>query len=187
MLIKIRRQAREIVSAVFVFAGEYASFGFAMRFLAIGECKQKYSRNGNVRLQTRYSCCSRSVINGFVMRFVAIEECKQIYGRSGNIRFRTIYSCCCRSTVNGFVMRFVRAYKNGRCGEIPPCRKYDILQFRFIYQSVADWLCVIVSASSDLRKAVFFIQLFCRFVITADLKKNAFYAVIFAFIYKIFH
>lgn len=77
--------------------------------------------------------------------------------------------------------------KNGRCVEIPPCRKYSILQFRFIYQSVADWLCVIVSASADLSKAVFFIQLFCRFVITADFKENAFYAVIFAFIYKIFH
>ena len=77
--------------------------------------------------------------------------------------------------------------KNGRCGEIPSCRKYDVLQFRFIYQSVADWLCIIVSASADLRKAVLFIQLFCRLVITADFKKNAFYAVIFAFIYKIFH
>lgn len=67
------------------------------------------------------------------------------------------------------------------------CRKYSILQFRFIYQSVADWLCVIVSAASDLSKAVFFIQLFCRLVIAADFKKNAFYAVIFAFIYEIFH
>lgn len=124
---------------------------------------------------------------GFVMRFVAIGECTQIYGRNGNVRLKTIYSCCCRSVINGFVMRFVRVYKNGRCGEIPPCRKYDVLQFRFIYQSVADRLCVIVSAPSDLRKAVFFIQLFCRFVITADFKKNAFYAVIFAFIYKIFH
>ena len=67
------------------------------------------------------------------------------------------------------------------------CRKYDVLQFRFIYQSVANRLCVIVSASADLRKSVLFIQLFCRLVITADFKKNAFYAVIFAFIYKIFH
>ena len=95
--------------------------------------------------------------------------------------------CWFRSAINGFVMRFIRIYKNGRCGEIPPCRKYDVLQFRFIYQSVANRLCVIVSASADLRKAVFFIQLFCRLVITADFKKNAFYAVIFAFIYKIFH
>lgn len=78
-------------------------------------------------------------------------------------------------------------FKNGRCGEIPPCRKYDVLQFRFIYQSVANRLCVIVSASADLRKAVLFVQLFCRLVITADFKKNAFYAVIFAFIYEIFH
>ena len=77
--------------------------------------------------------------------------------------------------------------KNGRCGEIPPCRKYDVLQFRFIYQSVANRLCIIVSAPSDLAEAVLFIQLFCRLVITADFKKNAFYAVIFAFIYKIFH
>lgn len=67
------------------------------------------------------------------------------------------------------------------------CRKYDILQFRFIDKSIANRLCVIVSAPSDLRKAVLFIQLFCRLVITADFKKNAFYAVIFAFIYKIFH
>ena len=67
------------------------------------------------------------------------------------------------------------------------CRKYDVLQFRFIYQSVANRLCVIVSASADLRKAVLFIQLFCRLVITADFKENAFYAVIFAFIYEIFH
>lgn len=67
------------------------------------------------------------------------------------------------------------------------CRKYDVLQFRFIYQSVANRLCIIVSAPSDLSKAVLFIQLFCRLVITADFKKNAFYAVIFAFIYKIFH
>lgn len=89
----------------------------------------------------------------------------------------------------GFVVRFVWDYwmKNGRCGEIPPCRKYDVLQFRFIYQSVANRFCVIVSAASDLRKAVLFIQLFCRLVITADFKKNSFYAVTFAFIYKIFH
>lgn len=60
----------------------------------------------------------------------------------------------------GFVMRFIRVYKNGRCGEIPPCRKCNVLQFRFIYQSVANRLCVIVSASADLRKAVLFIQLF---------------------------
>jgi hypothetical protein len=77
--------------------------------------------------------------------------------------------------------------KNGRCGEIPPCRKYDVLQFRFIYQSIANRLCVIVSASADLSKAVLFIQLFCRLVITADFKENAFYAAIFAFIYEIFH
>ena len=79
----------------------------------------------------------------------------------------------------GFVVRFVWDYwmKNGRCGEIPPCRKYDVLQFRFIYQSVANRFCVIVSAASDLRKAVLFIQLFCRLVITADFKKNSFYAV----------
>lgn len=138
------------MSAVFAFAGEYASFGFVMRFAAIGECTQIYGRNGNLRLQTRFSCY-------------------------------------CRSATNGFVMRFIGVYKNGRCGEIPPCRKYDVLQFRFIYQSVADWLCVIVSASADLRKAVLFIQLFCRLVITADFKENAFYAVTFAFIYKIFH
>ena len=141
----------------------------------------------NIRLRTIYSCCCRNVTNGFVMRFVAIGECTQLYGRNVNIRFREIYSCYCRSAINGFVMRFVRVYKNGRCGEIPPCRKYDVLQFCFIYQSVADWLCVIVSAPSDLRKSVFFIQLFCRLVITADFKKNAFYAVIFAFIYEIFH
>ena len=67
------------------------------------------------------------------------------------------------------------------------CRKYDVLQFRFVDKSVTDRLCVIVSASADLSKAVLFIQLFCRLVITADFKKNAFYAVIFAFIYKIFH
>lgn len=105
---------------------------------------------------------------GFVVRFVAIGECMKIYGRNGNVRFRTRYSYCCRSVTNGFVMRFVRVYKNGRRGEIPHCRKYDVLQFRFIYQSVANRLCVIVSASADLRKAVLFIQLFCRLVITAD-------------------
>lgn len=95
--------------------------------------------------------------------------------------------CWFRSVINGFVMRFIRVYKNGRCGEIPPCRKYSVLQFRFVDKSVTDRLCVIVSASADLSKAVLFIQLFCRLVITADFKKNAFYAVIFAFIYKIFH
>ena len=139
-----------------------------MRFVAIEECTQIYGRNGNMWIRTRYSCYCRSAVNGFVMRFVAFGECKQKYGRNGNVRLQTRFSCCCRSATNGFVMRFIGVYKNGRCGEIPPCRKYDVLQFRFIYQSVADWLCVIVSAPSDLRKAVFFIQLFCRFVITAD-------------------
>lgn len=121
------------------------------------------------------------------MRFVAIRECTQQYGRNGNLRLQTRYSYRCQSAINGFVIRFIRVYKNGRCGEIPPCRKYDVLQFRFIYQSVANRLCVIVSASADLSKAVLFIQLFCRLVITADFKENAFYAVIFAFIYEIFH
>lgn len=63
--------------AVFAFAGEFATFGFVMRFVTIGECKQKYGRNGNVWLQTKYFCCCRSAVNGFVMRFVAIGECKQ--------------------------------------------------------------------------------------------------------------
>ena len=34
------------MSAVFAFAGEYATFGFVMRFAAIGECKQIYGRKG---------------------------------------------------------------------------------------------------------------------------------------------
>lgn len=71
------------MSAVFAFVGEYAAFGFVMRFVAIGECKQKYGRNGKVRFRTRYSCCCRSAINGFAVRFVVIGECKQIYGRKG--------------------------------------------------------------------------------------------------------
>lgn len=121
------------------------------------------------------------------MRFVTIGECKRKYGRNGNVRLRTIYPCCCRSVINGFVMRFIRVLKTAGAEKFRPCRKYDVLQFRFIYQSVADWLCVIVSAPSDLAEAVLFIQLFCRLVITADFKKNAFYAVIFAFIYEIFH
>lgn len=114
---------------------------------------------------------------------------------SGNTAGTEIYGCkrdvpcCCRSAINGFVMRFVRDYRRKTAGaeKYRSCRKYDVLQFRFIYQSVANRLCIIVSASADLRKAVLFIQLFCRLVITADFKKNAFYAVIFAFIYKIFH
>lgn len=75
------------MSAVFAFAGEYAAFGFVMRFVAIGECTQIYGRNGNVRLQTRYSCCCRSVINGLVMRFVAIGECIRYTAGTG------IYGC----------------------------------------------------------------------------------------------
>ena len=76
------------------------------------ECTQKYGRNGNLRLQTRYSCCCRSVINGFVMRFVTIGECKQKYGRNGKVRLQTRYSCCCWSAINGSVMRFVEI---GKC------------------------------------------------------------------------
>ena len=34
------------MSAVFAFVGEYAAFGFVMRFVAIEECKQIYGRNG---------------------------------------------------------------------------------------------------------------------------------------------
>ena len=119
--------------------------------------------------------------------------------QSGNVRSNTagtgMYGfgrdvpCRFRSVINGFVVRFVRDYRRKTAGaeKYRSCRKYDVLQFRFIYQSVANRLCIIVSAPSDLSKAVLFIQLFCRLVITADFKKNAFYAVIFAFIYKIFH
>lgn len=37
------------MSAVFAFAGEYATFGFVVRFVAFGECTQIYGRNGNIR------------------------------------------------------------------------------------------------------------------------------------------
>ena len=133
------------------------------------------------------SCCCRSVINGFVMRFVAIGECSRFTAGMGMYGFGRSFLAVAEVPQMALLCGLLGFIKNGRCGEIPPCRKYSILQFRFIYQSVADWLCVIVSAPSDLSKAVLFIQLFCRFVITADLKKNAFYAAIFAFIYEIFH
>lgn len=34
------------MSAVFAFVAEYAAFGFVMRVVAIGECKQIYGRKG---------------------------------------------------------------------------------------------------------------------------------------------
>ena len=121
------------------------------------------------------------------MRFVAIENVRSNTAETGMYGFEQYIPAVDEVPQMALLCGLFGLIKNGRCGEIPPCRKYSILQFCFIYQSVADWLCVIVSASADLRKAVFYIQLFCRLVITADFKKNAFYAVIFAFIYKIFH
>lgn len=157
-----------------------------MRFMSIGGCKKIYGRNGNVRFQTRYSCCCRSVINGLVMRFVAIGECIRYTAGTG------IYGCkrdipAVAEVPQMALLCGLLEFKKRQVRRNTALPKYSVLQFRFIYQSVADWLCVIVSASADLRKAVLFIQLFCRLVITADFKENAFYAVIFAFIYEIFH
>lgn len=175
------------MSAVLIFVGRICRIWLCC---AVCENRRMYAD-----IQQEWVC---TVVNEI---FLLLPKCHKwlCYAVCGNRRMYAVirqerestvaarYSCYCRSAVNGFVMRFIGVYKNGRCGEIPPCRKYDILQFRFIYQSVANRLCVIVSAPSDLRKAVLFIQLFCRLVITADFKKNAFYAVIFAFIYEIFH
>lgn len=63
----------------------------------------------------------------------------------------------------------------------------QLLQFRLIYQGVTDRLGIIVSAPSDFDKSVFFVKMFCRFVITSDFKKYVSNPVFTAFIKEIVH